>query len=76
MGHLSNCHLHLRKINIKLFWGMGSLIAQLLKNLPAMLETCVSSLALEDLLEKGKTTHSRILAWRIPWTLVHGAAKI
>jgi hypothetical protein len=55
---------------------MDSLIAQLLKNLPAMLETCVSSLALEDLLEKGKTTHSRILAWRILWTLVHGAAKI
>jgi len=55
---------------------MDSLIAQLLKNLPAMLETCVSSLGLEDLLEKGKTTHSRILAWRIPWTLVHGAAKI
>ena len=52
------------------------LLAQLLKNLPAMLETCVSSLALEDLLEKGKTTHSRILAWRILWTLVHGAAKI
>ena len=76
MGHLSNCHLHLRKINIKLFWGMDSLIAQLLKNLPAMLETCVSSLGLEDLLEKGKTTHSRILACRILWTLVHGAAKI
>ena len=55
---------------------MESLIAQLLKNLPAMLETCVSSLGLEDLLEKGKTTHSRILAWRILWTLVHGAAKI
>ena len=76
MGHLSNCHLHLRKISIKLFGEMDSLIAQLLKNLPAMLETCVSSLGLEDLLEKGKTTHSRILAWRIPWTLVHGAAKI
>ena len=76
MGHLSNCHLHLRKINIKLCWGMDSLIAQLLKSLPAMLDTCVLSLGLEDPLEKGKTTHSRILAWRILWTLVHGAAKI
>ena len=74
MGHLPNCHLHLRKINIKPFGGMDSLIAQLLKNPPAMLETCLESL--EDALEKGKTTHSSILAWRIPWTLVHGAAKI
>ena len=55
---------------------MDSLIAQLLKNLPAMLETCVSSLGLEDLLEKGKSTHSSILAWKIPWTVVHGTAKI
>ena len=38
------------------------------KNLPAMQETWVQSLGWEDLLEKGMTTHSRILAWRIPWT--------
>ena len=46
-----------------------SLVAQLLKNLPAMWETLVQSLGLEDLLEKGKATHSSILAWRIPWTV-------
>ena len=76
MGHLSNCHLHLRKINIKLFWGMDSLIAQLLKNLPAMLDTCVQSLGLLDPLEKGKATHSSILAWRIPWTVVYATTKV
>ena len=48
---------------------------QLAKNLPAMQETCVRSLSWEDSLEKGKTTHSNIMAWRIPWTVVHGVAK-
>ena len=38
------------------------------KNLPAMQETCFQSLGQEDLLEKGMATHSSILAWRIPWT--------
>ena len=46
-----------------------SLVAQLVKNTPAMWETWVWSLGWEDLLEKGKTTHSSILAWRIPWTI-------
>ena len=64
------------KLILSYVGGMDSLIVQLLKKLPAMLETCVWSLSLEDLLETGKTTHSRILAWRIPWTLVHGAEKI
>ena len=41
---------------------------QMVKNLPAMQETCVQSLGQEDPLEKGKATHSSILAWRIPWT--------
>ena len=43
-------------------------MAQLVKNLPAMGETWVRSLGWEDPLEKGKATHSSILAWRIPWT--------
>ena len=38
------------------------------KNLPTMQETWVQSLGREDPLEKGMATHSRILAWRIPWT--------
>ena len=44
-----------------------SLVAQLVKNLPVMWETWVWSLGWEDPLEKGKATHSSILAWRIPW---------
>ena len=43
-------------------------ITQMVKNLPAMQETWVRSLGQEDPLEKGKATHSSILAWRIPWT--------
>ena len=45
-----------------------SLVVQLVKNLPAVRETWVQSLGWEDPLEKGKTTHSSMLAWRIPWT--------
>ena len=56
---------------------VASLVAQLVKNLPAMRETCVWSLGWEDYLEKGKATHSSILAWRIPCTIyiVHGVTK-
>ena len=46
----------------------SSLIAQLVKNLPAMWETWVRSLGREDPLEKGKATYSSILAWRILWS--------
>ena len=49
-------------------------MAQLVKNPPAMWETWAQSLGWEDPLEKGKATHSSILAWRIPWA-VHGVAK-
>ena len=44
------------------------LVAQTVKNLPAVQETQVQSLGQEDLLGKGMATHSSIVAWRIPWT--------
>ena len=44
----------------------ASLVAQLVKNPPAMRETWILSLGWEDTLEEGTTTHSSILAWRIP----------
>ena len=46
----------------------ASLVAQTVKNPPTMWETWVQSLGQEDLLEEEMATHSRILAWRIPWT--------
>ena len=51
------------------YFNSASLVAQLVKNLPAMQETRVRSLGWEDPLEKGKATHSSIPAWRIPWTV-------
>ena len=47
---------------------LASLVAQTVKNLPAMWESWVQTLGWEDPLEKGMATHSSILAWRIPWT--------
>ena len=47
---------------------LASLVAQMVKHLPAIWETQVRSLGWEDLLEKRMATHSSILAWRIPWT--------
>ena len=64
-------------INVRL----ASLVAQTVKNVPAMLETWVHSLGWEDPLEKGMAIHCSILAWRIPmdrgvWgAAVHGVAK-
>ena len=46
----------------------ASLMAQMIKNLPAMWEIWVLSLGQEDPLENGMATQSSILAWRIPWT--------
>ena len=60
---------------------MASLVAQKVKNLPAMRETWVRSLGQEDPLEKGMVTHSSFLAWKNPidrgaWqTTVHGVTK-
>ena len=47
----------------------GFPMAQLVNNLPATWETWVQSLGWEDPLEKGRATHSSIMAWRIPWTV-------
>ena len=47
----------------------ASLIAQFIKNLPAMQETLFRFLGQEDPMEKGKAIYSSILAWRIPWTV-------
>ena len=58
-----------------------TLVAQMVKNLPAVEETRVQSLGWEDPLEKGMFAYSSILAWRIPWTeetgrlQVHGVTK-
>ena len=53
------------RIGYSLEYSWASLVAQMVKNPPAMWETWVRSLGWEDLLEKGKATHHSILAWRI-----------
>ena len=57
------------RIGYPLQYSGAFLVAQLVKNPPAMWETWVQSLDWEDPLEKGKATHSSILAWSIPWTV-------
>ena len=56
-------------ISYALQYSWASLVAQLVKDLPAIWETWVRSLDWKDPLEKGKLSHSSILAWRIPWTV-------
>ena len=62
------------------YW--GSLVAQTVKNQPAMWKTWVQSLAQEDPLEEGMATHSSILAWKIPmdrgawWAVVLGSQRV
>ena len=68
-------------IGYPLQYSWASLVAQLVKHLPAMRETWVGSLGWEDPLEEGLATHSGILAWRIPmdrgawWATVHGVKE-
>ena len=71
------------KISFFLFFFLkASLVAHMVKNLPAMWKTRVPSLVQENSLGKGIVTHSTVLAWRIPWTeesgrlhTVHGITK-
>ena len=56
-------------------YSWASLVAQLVKNPPVVQGTWVQSLDWEDLLEKEKATLSRILSWRVPWTISHGVTK-
>ena len=56
-------------------YSWASLVAQMVKNLPAMQETWVQSLGWEDPLEEGMAAHSSILAWRILWTVELGGPQ-
>ena len=58
--------INLYSIPVNYIW--ASLVAQLVKNLPAVKETQVQSLGWEDSLKKGMAIHSGILAWSVPWT--------
>ena len=68
-------------ISYPLQYSWAFLVAQLVKNPRAVWETWVQSLDWENPFEKGKATHSGILAWRIPWTIqfmdytVHGVTE-
>ena len=69
-------------ISYPLQYSWTSLVAQMVKNLPAMWETWVQSLGWEDPLEEDMATHSSILAWRIPmvrgvwWATVYRLQKV
>ena len=62
-------------IGYLLQYSWASLVAQLVKNLPAMRETWVQSLGWEDTLEKAMTIHFSILAWRISWIFPYGRKR-
>ena len=64
---------HLRK-GTGFYW-LASLVAQSVKNLPALQETWVRSLGREDCLEKEMATHSSTLAWKISWTEESGGLQ-
>jgi len=61
-------HINLKFVSLTIY-ARASLVAQMVKSLPAMQETWVQSLGWEDPLEKEKATHSSVLAWGIPWTV-------
>ena len=63
-------------IGYPLQYSLASLVAQLVKNLPAMWETWVHSLGWKDPLEKRRTTHSSLLAWEILWTEEPGRLSV
>ena len=63
-------------IGYPLQYSRASLVSQLVKNLTAMWETLLQSLGCEGPLEKGKATHSSILAWRIPWAIIYGLQRV
>ena len=73
--------MYIRPENMNIYEKWASLMAQMVKNLPALQEMQIQSLGQEDPLEKGIATHSSILAWRIPmdrgaWqATVHGVAQ-
>ena len=64
----SSIHVAANGIISFFFMAEASLVAQRLKHLPVVWETWVQSLGWEDLLKKEITTHSSLLAWKIPWT--------
>ena len=66
--HVNTASLGLKKKNLSYKQRRASLVAQMVKNLPAVWETWIWSLGWEDPLEKEMATHSNIFAWRIPWT--------
>ena len=68
LWNLENHDFSLKTIPKEIRLLLWCIVAQLIKNPPAMRETWVPSLGWEDPLEKGTATHSSILAWRIPWT--------
>ena len=63
-----HCFILIIQDKIFVSWYYASLVAQLVKRLPAMQETWVRSLGGEDPLEKEMATHFSTLAWKIPWT--------
>ena len=66
---------HRELIQYHVIYHGASLVAQMVKNLPAIWETWVRSLGWEDSLEEGIATHSSILPWRIPWTEEPGGLR-